>query len=426
MEIVLIILGIIIIVYLIFLNRTRTLYKLIDKLNHGDEESIIVNQTLEQILNTIKAQSKNINILKDENTFLYKKNKYKITPYDNKVYLTIIKNNPKNDALIYFKNIEKFINNKLDSFLFINTQINALIEKEEDIFSIIQDIGYTKELYQYTNNLNYNDKFKVLNEINIILKNYNDIEEYYFRLYLINYFLEQYPIINYIENGIPKEIIKIKEDIDGIVILEIFNNYLYFNFTNTLLNQSYIDKYDKVEKDIYYNKDFGSIEIYKDYIKEVPIKFNHRCSDITLRLRNNFNSNGLNDNINNKEDENKEVIESKNLKDLLKKATRELDYEENRVKEIINEVKSNLPIKIDDVLTFKQIFGDEETIWIICYTESKESVKNPNDMLNLLIRKIQNKKYIRELKELECNIFVQILASNQQNIITGHLYKRNN
>lgn len=106
------IIGIIIIAiiaYVIFISRTKKLYRAIEEILSGKSESIVIKQSLEQITNTIQAQFKKTISTGKTTLFEYKFNSFVVVPISQKEVLISLA--PSDDEVQAFSKLEDEIIN---------------------------------------------------------------------------------------------------------------------------------------------------------------------------------------------------------------------------------------------------------------------------------------------------------------------------
>lgn len=123
------IIGVIIIViiaYIIFVSRTKKLYKAIEEITSGKFESIVIKQSFEQITSTIQSLFKKIILTGETILFEYNSNLFIVVPISKKEVLISLA--PSDDEVQSFVEFENEVINFKDS--------QSSIEKNNEIVGI--------------------------------------------------------------------------------------------------------------------------------------------------------------------------------------------------------------------------------------------------------------------------------------------------
>jgi len=141
-NLVFIIIAIAIIIYFIFLKRTKSLYDAIDKIISGKLESVKLKQSLEQIRNTIQAQFKNVISTDKTILFRYKNFSFIVVPINEKEIL--ISFEPSSEEIENFEKLENEIKNiqEEEDLSFVKDE-----SKESIIKNKIEEFNYTLPIY---------------------------------------------------------------------------------------------------------------------------------------------------------------------------------------------------------------------------------------------------------------------------------------
>jgi hypothetical protein len=115
-----------IIAYIVFISRTKKLYKAIEEITSGKSESIVIQQSFEQIKTTIQAQFKKI--ISTDNTifFEYNLNLFIVVPINKKEVLLSL--SPSEEEVQTFVDLEDDIINFKD--------IQSTMKKNDEIVGI--------------------------------------------------------------------------------------------------------------------------------------------------------------------------------------------------------------------------------------------------------------------------------------------------
>lgn len=145
MEIVLIIGGILVLIYLIFVRRTSQLYKAIKIVTNKVKDTVVINQTFEQITNTINAQFKQVVNTSRTVLFIYKDIEYLVIPINEKQVLLSIK--PNKNENNFFDEKPKLLADYIISRGWTKKEENAIVFTR----TLIHNMGYEKS-YDYIKN----------------------------------------------------------------------------------------------------------------------------------------------------------------------------------------------------------------------------------------------------------------------------------
>jgi len=171
-----------IIMYIIFIKKTKSFYNAIDKIISGELESVRLKQSLEQIRNIIQAQFKNIFSTDKTILFEYKNLSFIVIPLNKKEVLISLeppseevknfekqeKNNFVNELL--FQSKQQAIHKVAKHYAHIDLNFSFYIMDNGDILKIDAET-FTISKIEY----NIDDFNSIINVVNLLLKEPNKI-----------------------------------------------------------------------------------------------------------------------------------------------------------------------------------------------------------------------------------------------------------